>query len=95
MNSAIVIALVCLASAVSGASLGRIAQNVHSDSLFFNAGLDSAPGLPEPKEFQLRRNTIPVGKKSKFNNSFACHRSVGIYVQVMTIYTWMVYSKCA
>jgi len=61
MNSAIVIALVCLASAVSGASLGRIAQNVHSDSLFLNAGLDSAPGLPEPKEFQLRRNTIPVG----------------------------------
>ena len=45
-----------------GASLGRIAQNVHSDAVFLDAGLDRSSSGSNG-EFRIRPNTLPVGKE--------------------------------
>ena len=48
-----------------GASIGSIAQNVHSDVVYLNANLASAlPNRPkQPQGFDLGRNSIPIGKR--------------------------------
>ena len=59
MNQQSVI-LFCLLSVAMGASIGRIAQNIHSDAVFLDAGLDTSSG--SNGEFKIRPNTLPVGK---------------------------------
>merc|ERR1719471_760561 len=53
------VVLFCLLSVAMGASIGRIAQNIHSDAVFLDAGLDTSSG--SNGEFKIRPNTLPVG----------------------------------
>ena len=55
------VVLFCLLSVAMGASIGRIAQNIHSDAVFLDAGLDTSSG--SNGEFKIRPNTLPVGKQ--------------------------------
>ena len=61
MTQQSVILFFCLLSVAMGASIGRIAQNIHSDAVFLDAGLDTSSG--SNGEFKIRPNTLPVGKQ--------------------------------
>lgn len=59
MNQTNAVIFACLLSVAMGASIGRIAKNIHSDSVFFDAGLDRSS---QPNgEFKIRPNSLPVG----------------------------------
>ena len=50
--------LAFVVSAVSAASIGRIAENLHSDSVFFDAGL----GQPGATGVDINPGKLPVGE---------------------------------
>jgi len=60
MTQQSVILFFCLLSVAMGASIGRIAQNIHSDAVFLDAGLDTSSSGSNG-EFKIRPNTLPVG----------------------------------
>ena len=62
MTQQSVILFFCLLSVAMGASIGRIAQNIHSDAVFLDAGLDTSSSGSNG-EFKIRPNTLPVGKQ--------------------------------
>ena len=51
-------------SVVSGASIGSIAQNLHSNVLALNANLAAAlPNAPKDRQaFDIQRSGVPIGK---------------------------------